>query len=107
MNIFNALQLIQVNHQPLNYLNVIITDDTGKPDAIMSDLLADVLGKLAIFGDLSAATTPSDLINQFRECTPLPEDVLNEYDKILTQTLSGINFVPKKQIVELIYKPFI
>ncbi len=41
MNVFNALKLIQFDHQPLNHQQVVITDANGKPDAQLSELLAD------------------------------------------------------------------
>ncbi|KRL86653.1 hypothetical protein [Lacticaseibacillus pantheris] len=107
MDVFQALKLLQVNHQPASQRELVVTDPTGKPDATMSALLADVLGKLAIFGDLDNAHSPEELINQLHAVTPLPSDVLAEYDKILTQRLEHINFATHKQIIELVYHPFV
>lgn len=107
MNVFTALQFLQVDHAPLNHTNVIITDAEGKPDAILSELLDDVLGKIAIFGNLAAASSAEGVIDQLRMFTPLRDDVLDEYQKILEQDIAGINFAAKKQVVELIYQPLI
>jgi hypothetical protein len=73
----------------------------------MSELLADVLNKIAIFGDLNAAGSPEGIIDQLRMFTPLRDDVLDEYTKILTQDIAGINFAARKEVVELIYKPLV
>ncbi len=70
MDVFQALKLLQVNHQPASQRELVVTDPTGKPDATMSALLADVLGKLAIFGDLDNAHSPEELINQLHAVTP-------------------------------------
>lgn len=107
MNVFTALQFLQVNHQPLNQTNVVITDTDGKPDAILSELLADVMGKIAIFGNIKAAGSPEGIVDQLRMFTPLHDDVLDEYQKILEQDISGINFAPQKNLVEFIYQPLI
>ncbi|KRM87187.1 hypothetical protein [Lacticaseibacillus thailandensis] len=107
MNVFQALKLLQVNHRPVSQHELVITDPSGKPDAAMSDLLADVVGKLAIFADLDSALTPADLIKQLHGCTPLPGDVLAEYNKILTQELEHVNFATRKGVIELVYHPFV
>ena len=39
MNIYSALKFIQIDHEPVNHLQVVITDQSGKPDAGMTCLL--------------------------------------------------------------------
>lgn len=102
MNVFTALKMLQINHTMLNQTNVVITDAQGKPNALLSELLADALAKVLIFGDLATATTPTGLVDQLRMFTPLREEVLDEYEKILGEKIIGINFATKKQVVELI-----
>lgn len=107
MNVFIALKLIRLNHRALTPSDIIITDASGKPDSLLTDLLADILSSLSIFADLQSATCPTALVDQLRDCTPLREDVLAEYTKLLEQEIAGINVVPQKQLVELVYKPLI
>ncbi|WDF82724.1 hypothetical protein PQ472_00355 [Lacticaseibacillus pabuli] len=107
MNVFTALQLIHIDHADLNQRTVIITDEGGKPDSVLSGLLSDVLTNIAIFADIKKANSPLGLIDQLRSCTPLPADVLDEYQKLLEQEIAGVNFAAHKGIVELVYKPLI
>ena len=71
MNIYSALKFIQIDHEPVNHLQVVITDQNGKPDAGMT------------------------------------YDVLEEYQKILEQPITGVNIAMKKQLIELIYAPMV
>lgn len=107
MDVFNALKLIQFDHQPLNHQQVVITDPTGKPDAELSDLLADCLSKVDIFIDFGTANSVADVIDDLHLLTPLPYDVLEEYQKILEQKITNINFASHKQLIELVYAPLV
>ncbi|EPC80761.1 hypothetical protein Lpp221_00525 [Lacticaseibacillus paracasei subsp. paracasei Lpp221] len=107
MNIYSALKFIQIDHEPVNHLQVVITDQSGKPDAGMTDLLADCLNKIDIFVDLSTTDRVSDVIDDLNLLTPLPYDVLKEYQKILEQPITGVNIAMKKQLIELIYAPMV
>ena len=107
MNIYSALKFIQIDHEPVNHLQVVITDQNGKPDTGMTDLLADCLNKIDIFVDLSTTDRVSDVIDDLNLLTPLPYDVLEEYQKILEQPITGVNIAMKKQLIELIYAPMV
>lgn len=107
MNVFNALKLIKFDHQPLNHQQVVITDESGKPDAQLSDLLADCLSKIDIFIDFSTTNTVADVIDDLHLLTPLPYDVLEEYQKILEQRIISVNFATHKDLVELVYHPLV
>ncbi|WP_225047940.1 hypothetical protein [Lacticaseibacillus kribbianus] len=104
MNVFHALKLLRLEHQPLNHSQVVITDASGKPDAAMSDLLADCLSKIDIFADLRTVDSVSDVIDDLHLLTPLPYDVLEEYQKILEQPIDAVNLAPHKGLVELVYR---
>ena len=39
MNIYSALKFVQIDHAPVNHLQVVVTDQSGKPDAGMTDLI--------------------------------------------------------------------
>ncbi|ARY92869.1 MULTISPECIES: hypothetical protein [Lacticaseibacillus] len=105
MNIYSALKFIQIDHAQVNHLQVVVTDQSGKPDAGMTDLLIDCLNKIDIFVDLSTTDRVSDVIDDLNLLTPLPYDVLEEYQKILEQPINGINVAMKKQLIEFIYAP--
>lgn len=107
MNVFTALQLLQIDHRDLVPGTVTITDDRGKPDNVLSDLLTDVLTNVNLFTDLNAASSAAGLVELLHNVTPLPHDVLDEYRKILEQDIAGINFSSRRGAVELVYKPLI
>ncbi|WP_125570511.1 hypothetical protein [Lacticaseibacillus songhuajiangensis] len=107
MNVFTALKLIQIDHHGLDPHNVIITDDTGKPDNVLTGLLTDVLTNVNLFTDWNAENSAPGLVERLHNCTPLPSDVLDEYRKILEQEIAGINFSVRRGTVELVYKPLI
>lgn len=107
MNVFNALKLIQFDHQPLNHQQVVITDASGKPDAQLSELLADCLSKVDIFIDFNTTDTVSDVIDDLHLLTPLPYDVLEEYQKVLEQRIVSVNFASHKELIELVYAPLV
>lgn len=107
MNVYHAIKMLQIEHQPLNHAQVVITDGNGKPQAQLSDLLADCMSKIDLFTDLSSTDTSSDVIDDLHLLTPLPNDVLDEYQKILDQPIAGINIAMHKNLVELIYEPLV
>ncbi|MFD1486149.1 hypothetical protein ACFQ5J_13025 [Lacticaseibacillus baoqingensis] len=107
MNVFTALKMIQFDHQPLNHQQVVITDPSGKPDAQLTDLLADCLSKIDIFINFDTTQSVADVIDDLHLLTPLPYDVLEEYQKILEQHITGVNFASHKQLVELVYTPLV
>ena len=107
MNIYSALKFVQIDHAPVNHLQVVVTDQSGKPDAGMTDLLIDCLKKIDIFVDLSTTDRVSDVIYDLNLLTPLPYDVLEEYQKILEQPITGINIAMKKQLIEFVYAPLV
>lgn len=102
MNIFHALKLIQFDHQALNAHQVVVTAEDGKPDAQLSAMLTDCLSKMDIFINLEAASSVADVIDDLHLLTPLPYDVLEEYQKILEQALIGINIAHRKGLVEFV-----
>ncbi|WP_179393951.1 hypothetical protein [Lacticaseibacillus absianus] len=107
MNVFRALKVIQFEHQPLNHQQVVITDLSGKPDAQLSALLTDCLSKIDIFGDLTKADRVADVIDDLHAMTPLPYDVLEEYQKILEQPIDRINVALHKGLIELVARPLV
>ncbi|RNE03614.1 hypothetical protein [Lacticaseibacillus paracasei] len=43
MNVYHALKMIQIEHQPLNHRQVVITDENGKSLSQLTDLLRTCL----------------------------------------------------------------
>ena len=107
MNVFNALKLIQFDHQPLNHQQVVITDASGKPDAQLSDLLADCLSKVDIFINFETTDSVADVIDDLHLLTPLPYDVLEEYQKVLEQRIVNVNVATHKNLIEPVYQPLV
>ena len=97
--------MIQIDHQPLNHRQVVITDENGKPLSQLTDLLSDCLSKIDLFVDLPSTDTASDVIDDLHLLTPLPNDVLDEYQKVLDQPIQAINVALHKALVELVYLP--
>lgn len=90
MNVYHALKMIQIERQPLNHRQVVITDENGKPLSQLTDLLSDCLSKIDLFVDLPSTDTASDVsdvIDDLHLLTPLPNDVLDEYQKVLDQPI--------------------
>nr|WP_203623708.1 MULTISPECIES: hypothetical protein [unclassified Lacticaseibacillus] len=107
MDVYHAIKMLQIEHQPLNHSQVVIIDGNGKPQSQLSDLLFDCMSKIDLFTDLSTTDTSSDVIDDLHLQTPLPNDVLDEYQKILDQPISGINIASHKNLVELVYEPLV
>lgn len=103
MRVFDVLKLVKVNHGDIYIQQIVITDDVGKPNSILTDLLRDVLSKIQMFVDLDSVHDIAEVIDILHSFTPLPDDVLDEYEKILTQEISTINFATKKHEIELVY----
>lgn len=106
LTVFDALKMIQINHQPMDTHQVVMTDPEGKPNSILTDLLTDVVTKTRMFVELELIATSKELIENLKAVTPLPADVLSEYMKILDQPVITINFAPQKQLVELVYDEY-
>ncbi|KRK40151.1 hypothetical protein FC07_GL001352 [Loigolactobacillus bifermentans DSM 20003] len=106
LTVFDALKMIQVNHQPLDTHQVVMTDPEGKPNSILTDLLTDVVTKTRMFVEMDLIYTSDELIENLQAVTPLPVDVLSEYTKILDQPIVTINVAPQKQLVELVYDEY-
>ena len=63
MTVFDMLKMIQIDHQPLTSPVVVMTDPTGKPNAVLTDLLHDVLNKMELFVDLGDAPDTDAVIS--------------------------------------------
>ncbi|CAJ1229260.1 hypothetical protein [Levilactobacillus zymae] len=100
--IFTILKFVSVNHQPMASSQVIITDTAGKPNGLLSDLVHDLINDALLFVNLADLDTPDELIAKLHEHTPLPNDVLDEYGKILTEPCFGLNIAPQKDTVEIV-----
>lgn len=105
MNVYRAIKMLQIEHQPLNHSQVVIIDGNGKPQSQLTDLLSDCMSKIDLFSDLSSTEKSSDVIDDLHLQTPLPNDVLDEYQKILDQPIEGVNIALHKGLIELIYEP--
>lgn len=102
-DVFTALKMITVNHRQIGSTQILITDAEGKPNGLLTDLLRDVVGSIDIFVNLRDVFSVDDLMELFASHTPMPKDVLSEYDKILRQEILGINFAPHKGQIELVF----
>lgn len=107
MNVFQVLKFITVNHKGIAPDQVALTDLNGKPNAVMTELLHDILTKIYLFVDLENVETTQEVILKLSAVTPLPDDVLDEYQKALEQTVYQVNFATKKELVEIVYDDFI
>ncbi|WP_137596671.1 hypothetical protein [Paucilactobacillus kaifaensis] len=103
LDVFTMLKMINVNHRHVANSQIVVTDENGKPNALLTDLIRDVVSSINIFIDIRDVYSVEELINAFSVHTPLPADVLDEYSKILKQTILGINFATKKNQIELIF----
>ncbi|MFD1126008.1 hypothetical protein ACFQ22_11665 [Lentilactobacillus raoultii] len=101
-NLFDVLKMVSFNHLGFDASQVVITDVAGKPNSLLTDLFRDVVNKINLFIDLGAAHDAGDVLASLQAHTPLPDDVLEEYGKILREPLVGINFAPQKGQMELL-----
>ncbi len=60
-----------------------------------------------IFIDFNTTNSVADVIDDLHLLTPLPYDVLEEYQKVLEQHIVGVNFASHKELIELIYEPLV
>lgn len=104
MSVFDIIKITRLNHNYFSSSQLVMSDMEGKPNSLLTDLLRDVMTKMEILLDLDAMNQPSQVIETLKEGTPLPEDVLEEYEKILTQPVAYINFVSKRNQLEIVYK---
>lgn len=107
MNVFQVLKFITINHKNVGPDQVSLTDLNGKPNAVMTDLLHDILTKVYLFVDLNSVETTQEVMMKLAAVTPLPDDVLDEYQKALEQTVYQVNFATKKELVEIVYDDFV
>lgn len=107
MNVFSVLKFVTLDHRGVEPAQVTMTDLNGKPNAVLTDLLHDVMTKLAMFVNLDQIEQPLDAVEQLSAITPLPADVLEEYQKLLDQVVYQINFAAKKGLIEIVYDDFI
>ncbi|KRM12407.1 hypothetical protein FD16_GL002402 [Paucilactobacillus suebicus DSM 5007 = KCTC 3549] len=96
------LKLINVNHRHIRNSQVVVTDEAGKPNALLTDLLRDVINSINIFVNINDTYSVDELVDALTVHTPLPDDVLEEYEKILGQEILGINFATRKGQIEFI-----
>lgn len=102
-NVFGMLKMFSVNHRHISNSQIVVTDASGKPNSLLTDLLRDVISSINIFINIEDVFSVEDLVALFYERTPLPADVLSEYDKILKQEILRINFATRKGQIELIF----
>ncbi|MFC6295326.1 hypothetical protein ACFQH1_08930 [Lactiplantibacillus daoliensis] len=102
LNIFDIVKLTKINHQEVDSNQVVVTDGNGKPNAVLTELLNDVIGNLRLFVNMAEVYSVDDLLQALSAHTPLPSDVLEEYEKVLREPIYGINFVPKRGQVEVV-----
>ena len=102
ISVFDVVRISRIDHTVVNSHQLVITDENGKPNGLLTDLLRDVVEKINIFMNISLSTTVDDVLGSLSNNTPLPADALVEYEKILTETVININFAPRKQVIELV-----
>lgn len=102
--VFDVLKMVTVNHQGIEGAQIVVTDLEGKPNGLLTDLLRDTIGNMRLFIDMSEVDSAEDVLADLNECTPLPDDVLDEYAKILRERVMGLNFAPQKRMVEILVR---
>ncbi|AVK61338.1 hypothetical protein C5Z26_07285 [Lactobacillus sp. CBA3606] len=102
LNVFDIVKLTRINHNEIDSNQVVVTDGNGKPNAILTELLNDVIGNMRIFINMAEVYSVDDLMQALSAHTPLPADVLDEYEKVLREPIYNINFVPKRGQVEVV-----
>ncbi|TOY85432.1 hypothetical protein DIS15_04075 [Levilactobacillus brevis] len=100
--IFDVLKHVSINHQEVESPQVVVTDEAGKPNGLLTDLLHDLINNALLFVTLADLASADELIARLETHTPLPADVLAEYQKILSEQCYGLNFAPQKGKIELI-----
>ncbi|WP_412988944.1 hypothetical protein ACLJJ6_08465 [Pediococcus siamensis] len=102
ISVFDVVRISRIDHVIVNSHQLVITDADGKPNGLLTDLLCDVVEKINIFMNLSLSTTVDDVLVSLSKNTPLPDDALVEYEKILTEVVVTVNFAPRKKVIELV-----
>ncbi|GAT18223.1 MAG TPA: hypothetical protein DDW71_01355 [Lactobacillus sp.] len=103
-NVFDVLKMITINHQGVDGAQLVVTDLEGKPNSLLTDLLRDTVGNMRLFIDMEKVDSPDDVLAELGATTPLPDDVLDEYSKILKERVAGLNFAPQKDTIELLIR---
>ncbi|BDR57217.1 hypothetical protein [Xylocopilactobacillus apis] len=103
MTVFDIIKITELDHDYFPSNKLVMTDLEGKPNSLLTDLLRDVVTKIEILLDFSEMNSSDEIISSLKKVTPLPDDVLDEYAKILNQPVRGINFASKRQELEIIY----
>ncbi len=104
-NVFDVLKMITINHQGVDGAQLVVTDLEGKPNSLLTDLLRDTVGNMRLFIDMEKVDSPDDVLAELGAyATPLPDDVLDEYGKILKERVAGLNFAPQKDTIELLIR---
>lgn len=62
-NLFDVLKMVSFNHFGFDSSQVVITDVAGKPNSLLTDLFRDVVNKINLFIDLSAAHDAGDVFS--------------------------------------------
>ena len=102
LNVFDIVKLTKIDHKEVDSNQVVVTDGNGKPNAILTELLNDVVGNMRIFINMEDVYSVDDLMRALAAHTPLPQDVLEEYEKVLREPIYNINFVTKRGQVEVV-----
>jgi len=102
LNVFDVVKLTEIDHKEIDSNQVVVTDGNGKPNAVLTELLNDVVGNMRIFINMDEIYSVNDLMKALADHTPLPDDVLDEDEKVLRDPIFNINFVPKRGQVELV-----
>ncbi|KRK48657.1 hypothetical protein [Secundilactobacillus kimchicus] len=103
-NLFDVLKMVNVNHRGFASKQVVITDLAGKPNGLLTDLFRDTVSNIHLFLDMAQLESADDVLTALADHTPLPDDVLDEYAKILKEPLLKINFAPQKGQIELVVR---
>jgi len=102
ISVFDVVRISRIDHAMVNSHQLVITDINGKPNGLLTDLLRDVIEKMNIFMTVSLNTTVDDVLVALSKNTPLPEDALVEYEKILTENVTHLNVATRKKVIELV-----
>ncbi|ANZ61244.1 hypothetical protein AYR62_09925 [Secundilactobacillus paracollinoides] len=103
-NIFDILKMVTVNHQGVSSPQIVVTDVSGKPNGLLTDLLRDALSNMRLFVDIDDVDSANEVLSALNIHTPLPDDVLDEYAKILKEPVLGLNLAPQKDQVEILVR---
>ncbi|BDR59469.1 hypothetical protein [Xylocopilactobacillus apicola] len=104
MSVFEIIKITKLNHEYFTADKLVMTDLEGKPNSLLTDLLRDVVTKIEILLDFEQLDSTQEVITALKGVTPLPDDVLDEYTKILDQSVVGVNFVSKRSELEIVYR---